>query len=177
MVDVGKLLGSVDPRKLTQVVDFVWDSRDDLITAAKFARDLPELVATISNSLAEVGAQARYISVALVGEDGKGGAMVSVSHGAGTLGAISGSLGRTSGFIYKAADEVGKVPLMGGPAKQLTGAAGSITGATAELTGLGEDLMNLAGVLGQIAAALAKLGDNLDGSSKKARGLVEVKIT
>lgn len=172
MVDVGKLLGSVDPRKLAQVVDFVWDSKDDLITAAVFARQLPELIITISNGLAEAGAQARVASIALVGEDGKSGAMTSMSRSAGSLGAISDQLGKTSGFITRASDEVGKVPLMGGPAKQLGGAAASITGATSDFTGLGEDLLNMAGILAQVAAALAKIAESLDTSSKKARGLV-----
>ncbi|MDQ3156920.1 MAG: hypothetical protein M3Q98_09370 [Actinomycetota bacterium] len=174
MVGLGKLLGGVDPRKLTQVVDFVWDSKDDLVSAALFARQLPELVLTLSNGLAEAGAQARAASIALVGEDGKSGAMPSMAHGAGSLGTISDSLGKMSGFIAGAADEVGKVPLMGGPAKQLGGAAASITGTTADLTGLGEDLLNMAGVLAQVAAALAKLGESLDVSSRKARTLVDV---
>lgn len=174
MVDLGKLLGDMDPRKLTQVVDFVWNSKDDLVAAALFARQLPEVILTLSTGLAEAGAQARAASIALVGEDGKSGAMSTMTHGAGTLSTISGSLGKVSGFISGAADEAGKVPLMGGPAKQLGGAAASITGTTADLTGLGVDFLNLAGVLVEVAAALAKLGESLDVSSRKARNLVDV---
>ncbi|MEO6471755.1 MAG: hypothetical protein ABIR57_07670 [Aeromicrobium sp.] len=171
MVDFGKLLGSVDPRKLAIVVDFVWESKDDLVAAAKFATQLPDLLITLSTGLAEAGAQARAASVALVGEDGKGGMMSSMSMGAGSLGVVSGTLGKTSGLINKAATEVGKVPLMGGPAKQLTGAAANLTGAGAELSGFGEDLINMAGALAQVAAALAKIGESLDASGKKARSL------
>lgn len=172
MVDLSKLLGNVDPRKLTAVVDFVWESKDDLMAAAKFATQLPELLIGLSNGLQEASRQARLASVALVGEDGKGGMMVTMSRGSASLGAVSGTLGKTSGLINRAADEFGRVPLMGGPAKQLTGAAAGLTGAGADLTGFGEDLLNMAGVLAQVAAALAALGESLDASGRKARSII-----
>lgn len=172
MVDLGKLLGTVDPRKLPVVVDFVWESKDDLIAAARFARQLPELLITLSTGLSEAATQARAASVALVGEDGNGGMMVSMAHGAGSLGAMSSGFSHTSGLINRAADEFGKVPLMGGPARQLTGAAAGLTDVGADLTGFGQDLLNMAGVLAQVAAALAKLGEALDTSGAKARSLI-----
>lgn len=172
MVDLGKLFGNVDPRKLNTVVEFVWESKDDLIAAAKFATQLPELLINLSTGLQEASRQARLASVALVGEDGKGGMMASMSKGSTSLGAVSGTLGKTSGLINKVADEFGKVPLMGGPAKQLTGTAAGLTGAGADLAGFGEDLINMAGALAQVASALAALGESLDTTSKKARSII-----
>ena len=42
MVDLGKLLGGgFDTKKLQQVIDLVWDNKDDLANSAQFAKDIP----------------------------------------------------------------------------------------------------------------------------------------
>ena len=174
MVNLGKLLGggNFDIKKLQQVVDLVWDNKDDLASSAQLAKDLPDLVRTLAGGLTDAGNQARAAGLALVGEDGRSGATTRLGSSAETLGSISDNLTNVAKFIADAADDVEKVPMMGGPAKQLSGAAKTIRGTTDGLGGLADDLVGLAEILGNVGAALTKLGDSLDSSGAKAQGFV-----
>ena len=50
MVDLGKLLGGgFDTKKLQQVIDLVWDNKDDLANSAQFAKDIPDLIRTLAS--------------------------------------------------------------------------------------------------------------------------------
>lgn len=172
MVNLGKLLGggNLDIAKLQQVVDLVWDNKDDLANSAQLAKDIPDLIRTLAGGLSEAGNQARNASFALVGSDGVSGATTKLGSSAKKLGSISDSLASVASFITDAADDVKSVPLMRGPAKQLGGAAKSIRGTTTDLAGLADDLVGLADILGAVGAALGKLGDSLDSSGSKAQG-------
>ena len=174
MVNLGKLLGggNFDIKKLQQVVDLVWDNKDDLASSAQLAKDLPDLVRTLAGGLTDAGNQARAAGLALVGEDGRSCATTRLGSSAETLGSISDNLTNVAKFIADAADDVEKVPMMGGPAKQLSGAAKTIRGTTDGLGGLADDLVGLAEILGNVGAALTKLGDSLDSSGAKAQGFV-----
>lgn len=173
MVNLGKLLGgNLDLKKLQQVVDLVWDNKDDLANSAKVAKEIPDLVRMLANGLSEAGTQARAAGLALVGEDGRSGATTRLGSSAKTLGSISESLTNVAKFVADAADDVQKVPMMGGPAKQLGGAAKTIHQTTDGLGGLADDLVGLAEILGNVGAALSKLGDSLDSSGTKAQGFV-----
>lgn len=174
MVNLGKLLGgdNFDIKKLQQVVDLVWDNKDDLANSAKVAKDIPDLIRTLASGLSEAGTQARAAGFALVGDDGKSGATTRLGSSAKTLGSIADNLTSVAKFVSDAADDVHKVPMMGGPAKQLGGAAKTIHGTTESLGGLADDLVGLAEILGNVGAALSKLGDSLDSSGTKAQGFV-----
>lgn len=171
MVNLGKLLGGgIDITKLQEVVDLVWNNKDEFANSAKFAKDIPDLIRTLAGGLSEAGGQARAAGLALVGEDGKSGAGTKLGSSAKTLGSIAENLTSVAKFVADAADDVHKVPMMGGPAKQLSGAAKTIHGTTTSLGGLAEDLVGLAEILGNVGSALNKLGDSLDSSGAKAQG-------
>ncbi len=172
MVNLGKLLGGFDAKKLQEVIDLVWDNKDDLANSAQFAKDIPDLIRTLASGLSEAGGQARAAGLALIGDDGKSGATTRLDSSAKTLGSIAENLAAVAKFVTDAADDIGGVPLMGGPAKQLTGAAKTIHGTTASLGGLADDLVGLADILGNVGQALSKLGDSLDSSGTKAQGFV-----
>ena len=171
MVNLGKLIGGgFDAKKLQEVIDLVWDNKDDLVNSAQFAKDIPDLIRTLASGLSEAGGQARAAGLALVGDDGKSGAGAKLGSSAKTLGSIADNLTSVAKFVTDAADDIKGVPLMGGPAKQLGGAAKTIHGTTASLGGLAEDLVGLAEILGNVGAALNKLGDSLDSSGTQAQG-------
>jgi hypothetical protein len=171
VVNFGKLLGgNMDIKKLQEVVDLVWDNKDELANSAQFAKDIPDLIRTLAGGLSDAGGQARAAGLALVGDDGKSGATTKLGSSAKTLGSIAENLASVAKFVTDAADDIKGVPLMGGPAKQLSGAAKSIQGTTTSLGGLAEDLVGLADILGNVGAALNKLGDSLDSSGTKAQG-------
>lgn len=171
MVNLGKLLGgSFDAKKLQEVIDLVWDNKDDLANSAQFAKDIPDLIRTLAGGLSDAGGQARAAGLALVGDDGKSGAGARLGSSAKTLGSIAENLASVAKFVNDAADDIKGVPLMGGPAKQLGGAAKTIHGTTSSLGGLAEDLVGLADILGNVGEALNKLGDSLDQSGNKAQG-------
>lgn len=173
MVNLGKLLGgNLDLKKVQQVVDLVWDNKDDLANSAKFAKEIPDFIRTLASGLSEAGNQARAAGFALVGDDGKSGATTRLGNSATTLGSIAENLTTVAKFVAEAADDVQKVPMMGGPAKQLGGAAKTIHETTSGLGGLADDLVGLAEILGNVGAALSKLGDSLDTSGSKAQGFV-----
>jgi hypothetical protein len=173
MVNLGKLLGGgIDIKKVQQVVDLVWDNKDELLNSAQFAKEVPDLIRTLAAGLSEAGGQARAAGFALVGDDGKSGAISRLGSSANTLGSISDNLASVAKFIAEAADDVEKVPMMGGPAKQLGGAAKTIHGTTSSLGGLADDLVGLAEILATVGAALGKLGDSLDTSGTKAQGFL-----
>ena len=173
MVNLGKLLGgNLDIKKVQQVVDLVWDNKDDLANSAKFAKEIPDFIRTLASGLSEAGNQARAAGFALVGEDGKSGATTRLGSSATTLGSIADNLTSVAKFVADAADDVVKVPMMGGPAKQLGGAAKTIRDTTSGLGGLADDLVGLAEILGNVGAALSKLGDSLDTAATKAQGFV-----
>ena len=174
MVNLGKLLGggNLDIKKVQQVVDLVWDNKDELANSAKFAKEIPDFIRTLASGLSEAGDQARTAGLALVGTDGTSGATTRLSSSATTLGSIAENLTRVAAFVADAADDVEKVPMMGGPAKQLGGAAKTIRETTSGLGGLADDLVSLAEILGNVGAALSKLGDSLDSSGSKAQGFV-----
>jgi methyl-accepting chemotaxis protein len=170
MVNFGNLLsGSTDIKKLHEVMDLVWDNKDDLVNSAKFAKEIPDLIRTLAGGLSEAGGQARAAGLALVGDDGKSGAGSKLDSSAKTLGSIADNLASVAKFVTDAADDIGNVPMMGGPAKQLSSAAKTIHGTTTSLGGLAEDLVGLAEILGNVGAALNKLGDSLDSSGSKAQ--------
>lgn len=171
MVNLGKLLGGgFDAKKLQEVIDLVWDNKDDLANSAQFAKDIPDLIRTLAGGLSDAGGQARAAGLALVGDDGKSGAGAKLGSSAKTLGSIAENLASVAKFVTDAADDIKGVPLMGGPAKQLGGAAKQIHGTTSSLGGLAEDLVGLADILGNVGAALNKLGDSLDQSGTNAKG-------
>lgn len=171
MVNLGKLLGgSMDVKKLQQVVDLVWENRDEIVGSAKLAKEIPELVRTLAAGLSEAGTQARAAGLALVGDDGASGATARLGSSASTVGSIAENLSGIAKFVADAADDVKAVPLMGGPAKQLNAAAKKIEGTTGDLGGLADDLVQLSEILGTVGAALARLGDSLDQSGAKAQG-------
>jgi transketolase C-terminal domain/subunit len=173
MVNLGKLLGgNLDIKKVQQVVDLVWDNKDDLANSAKFAKEIPDFIRTLASGLSEAGNQARAAGLALVGEDGRSGATTRLGSSATTLGSIADNLTSIATFVADAADDVEKVPMMGGPARQLGGAAKTIRDTTSGLGGLADDLVGLAEILGNVGAALSKLGDSLDASGTKAQGFV-----
>jgi len=171
MVNLGKLLGgNLDIKKVQQVVDLVWDNKDDLANSAKLAKELPDVIRTLARGLAEAGDQARVAGLALIGEDGASGATTRLGSSAATLGSIADHLTSVAKLVADAAGDVEKVPMMGGAAKQLGGAAKTIHDTTSGLGSLADDLVGLAGILGDVGAALSKLGDSLDSSSAKAQG-------
>ena len=172
MVNLGKLIGGggLDVKKMQQVIDLVWDNKDDLANSAKFAKDIPDLIRTLAGGLSEAGGQARAAGLALVGDDGKSGATTRLGSSAQTLGSIAENLASVAKFVTDAADDIKGVPMMGGPAKQLGGAAKTLHGTTTSLGGLAEDLVGLAEILGSVGAALNKLGDSLDSSGTEAKG-------
>lgn len=170
MVNLGKLLGGFDAKKLQEVVDLVWDNKDDLANSAQFAKDIPDLVRTLASGLSDAGGQARAAGLALVGDNGTSGAGAKLGSSATTLASIAENLSTVAKFVTDAADDIKGVPLMGGPAKQLSGAAKTIHGTTTSLGGLADDLVGLADILANVGTALNKLGDSLDSSGTKAQG-------
>ena len=172
MVDLGKLLGGFDSNKLQEVIDLVWDNKEDLANSARFAKEIPDLIRTLASGLSEAGGQARAAGLALVGDDGRSGATTRLGSSAKTLGSIAENLAAVAKFVTDAADDIGGVPLMSGPAKQLSGAAKTIQGTTGSLGGLADDLIGLADILGNVGQALSKLGDSLDSSGTKAQGFL-----
>jgi len=172
MVDLGRLLGGFDSKKLQEVIDLVWDNKDDLANSAQFAREIPDLIRTLASGLSEAGGQARAAGLALVGDDGRSGATTRLGSSAKTLGSISENFAAVAKFVTDAADDIGGVPMMSGPAKQLSGAAKTIHGTTASLGGLADDLVGLADILGNVGQALSRLGDSLDSSGTKAQSFL-----
>lgn len=199
VVDVGKIVGGLDPRKLQVVVDLVWNNKDDLVRLLAMAQYLPDMARLLATGLSEAGAQARLASVALVGEDGQSGAMPTMSAGAASLGTLSDQLGKVSGLVSDAAGGVEKVgiptvlptftsvlgvkviagvevkslPLLAIPASKLGGAASTINASTSSVGDLAEGLETLAEVLAAVGIALGRLGDALDVTGKQAKSVVK----
>lgn len=169
---LGKFLGKGELDRIRQVLDLVWDNRDDLARSLSVARNLPNLISSLAEGLGEAGVQAKAASRALVGTDGTSGATSTLSRSAGSVGAISARLASVAQFISEASDDVEKVPLMSGPATKLGGAARTIESTTTDLGELAEDLVGLSEILATVGAALGRLGESLDQSGNQAQGFL-----
>ncbi|MFT4189354.1 MAG: hypothetical protein QM621_12320 [Aeromicrobium sp.] len=168
-MDLGSLFSTVDPKKLSQVVELVWDQKDNLAKSAAMAADLPDLIRSLAGGLEEAGKQAQLASAALVGKDGASGATTRLSGSARTVSGISEDMVKVVGLISSAVDQIEKVPLMGAPAKQLGKAVTLVEDTTGGLGSLADDLAAISDVLGQVGLALGKLGDALDRSGNDTK--------
>lgn len=167
LIDLGKLAKTpADVLRLQEILGFVGDRRDDLMTAARLATELPVLLRALSSGLEDAGGQARLAADALSGASGATGRLGSSAQ---TVAGISGSLGAVAGLVGGVSAEVGKVPLMGIPAKQLSGAAHTIEGTITGLDDLADDLTALSELMAVVGAAIDKLGVSLQLTGKAAQ--------
>lgn len=208
-MDVGKLLGGLDLDDAKQVIDFVRDNRDDFDRLMRVLRDLPDdaigmigqlpgLLRTVGQGLAEAGEQAGRAGRALVGDGGDGGARKTLATGAKTMGSAKGQLDKAAKLLNGIADElggigipsieptyreiagfkvvsgvdIGSTKLLDGPAKKLAEGAATVSGVAGDLDSLAGTLDELSDILGTVGDALSGLGQRLSGSGGQVRTLL-----
>lgn len=208
-MDVGKLLGGLDLDDAKQAIDFVRDNRDDFDRLVQLLRDLPDdalslltqlpkLVRTIGDGLAEAGEQAGRAAQALVGDDGKGGARKALAGGAQTMSSAKEQLDRAAGLLGGVAKELNDIGIpkveptftkvagfnvvtgvdigsskpLEGPARKLSDGAATVSGVAGDLDSLSGTLRELSDILGTVGEALSGLGQRLAGSGGSVQGLL-----
>lgn len=169
-VDIGKILGGIDLDDVRGAVDLVVRNKDILDKL----QDLPAMLSTFGDRLADAGGQARNAANALVGDDGKGGAASALGAIGATLDGCKEQLGTATSLLGAAANAAKSVPLMGGPAGQVADGVQAVAKVVDQLGELGGHMRHLAEVITQVGGALGGLGDRLGDSGATARGFAAV---
>lgn len=170
MVDLGRILGAgAEVTRLQDVVDFVWNRKDDLTASAEMARELPALLRLLASGLADSGRHASNAGKALTGASGATGR---VGDSATALASISTSLSLVGTMVGDAAIDISKVPLMGGPSRQLAAAAHALGDTKKNLDGLARDLQEISVLLDSVGQALERLGTTLGATGREANKFV-----
>lgn len=182
-VDIGELFGGRDMGDVKKAVGFVLDNADDFDKVLKLVRDLPDdalgflgqlpkLLKSLGDGLAEAGEQAVKAAGALVGDDGEGGARRALSGSADTMGSAKDKLNDAAGMLAGLAGELDKIPGIGdAAAKKLSSGSSSISGVAGEIDSLAGNLRDLSGILSEVGQALSGLGGKLGESGGTVRGL------
>jgi hypothetical protein len=208
-VDLGDLLGGLDVGDAKKALGFVLDNQDDFGRLLQLVKDLPDdivgflgqlpqLLETVGDGLAEAGEQAAQAAHALVGDDGKGGAKGALAGGADVMSAAKDQLAKAAGLLSGLAGELHDIgipsiepkytkvaginvisgvdvashKLLEGPAKTLTEGADTVNGVAGNLGLLTGSMRELSDILGSVGAALAGLGEKLSGSGASVRTLL-----
>jgi len=187
-MDFGKLLGGVDMDEVGKAVTFVMENQDDfgrIIEQFKNMPDgitgllhqLPELLHTVGNGLAEAGEQAAHAGLSLIGPDGGGGARGALSNGAGIMASTKEELGKAAGLLAGVADELNEIDILGnkllaGPARSLSEGAQTVTGVAGNLDLISGSMREIADILKSVGEALNGLGTKLSDSGNHVAGLM-----
>jgi len=182
-VDIAELLGGRDMSDVKKAVGFIIENSDDFEKILKLVRELPDgglgvlgqmpdLMKTLGNGLAEAGEQAVKAASALVGDDGDGGAKRALAGSADTMSAAKDKLGDAAGILTNLAGDFDRIPGLGGAAKKVTDGAGTISGVAGELDRLAGNVRDLAGILSTVGEALSNLGGKLSESGGSVKTLV-----
>jgi hypothetical protein len=183
-VDIGELLGGADMGDVKKAVGFVVENSDDLQRVIKLAKNLPDdglgligqlpdLMKTIGNGLADAGEQAAKAALSLVGDDGEGGARKALTSGAGTMNSARDKLKGAADALSGLANDLDKIPGIGdAAAKKLNDGSGLIGGVATEIESLAGNMADLSGVLSSVGDALKSLGEKLTDSGGSVKSLV-----
>jgi hypothetical protein len=183
-VDIAQLLGGADMGDVKKAVGFIVENSDDLQKVLQLAKNLPDdglgflgqlpdLMKTIGNGLAEAGEQAAKAAVSLVGDDGEGGAKRALTSGAGTMNSAKDKLKDAAGMLSGLANDLDKIPGIGDTAaKRLNDGSGMVGGVASEIESLAGNMADLSGVLSSVGEALKSLGEKLTESGGSVKTLV-----
>jgi hypothetical protein len=183
-VDIAELLGGADMSDVKKAVGFILDNSDDLQRILELAKNLPddglgfigqlpELMKTIGDGLAQAGEQAAKAAASLVGEDGEGGANRALASGADTMNSAKDRLKDGAGMLAGLADDIDKIPGIGdAAARRLNDGSGTIGTVASEIESLAGNRRDLSGILSSVGEALKGLGGKLSESGGSVKTLV-----
>ena len=187
-MDFGKLLGGLDMDEVGKAVTFVMENQDDfgrIIEQFKnmpdgvtgFLHQLPELLHTVGNGLAEAGEQAAHAGLSLIGPDGGGGARGALSNGAGIMADTKEELSKAAGLLAGFAGELNEIDILGnkllaGPARSLSEGARTVTGVAGNLDLISGSMREISDILQTVGQALNGLGTKLSDSGTHVASLM-----
>jgi len=208
-VDLGDLLGGLDLDDAKKAIGFVLDNQDDFGRLVQLLKDLPDgvvgllgqlpkLLDTVGEGLAEAGKQAANAAHALVGDSGDGGARRALTGGADVMGSAKEQLAKAAGLLSGLAGElndigvpsvepkytkvaginlisgldIGTHKLLEGPARTMTESADTVNGVADNLGLLTGSMRELSDILGAVGEALSGLGQKLSESGGSVRTLL-----
>ncbi len=169
--------------KVTDLVNDLWDKRDDIISAIGWVKDhgddlvnfmqkLPSMLGEVGGSMDTAGKAAHTASNFLVGTAEAGGSSVQELMGlaASALGRAQDQIGSTAQTLLQLGSQFDNVPLLGQPAAKVREGAGFIVSMTSELAEIGQKLAELGSRLGDVGHNLNDVGDGLSRSGSTLRG-------
>lgn len=172
-VDPRKMVDLVDElwdsrHQIVDAVDFVWKNRDGISAAMAFVRDhadelldlgrkLPPLLATAGHALEQAGDGARQASSFILGDGARGGVRDLAAEAADALERCQRELHEVMDMVDRAGNGLAALPFVGDVVQPLVGGAARI-GSVAD---------DVAGVAGR----LRSLGDQLDGAGGDLRSV------
>ncbi len=183
-VDIMEFLGGRDMGDVKKAVGFIAENSDDFEKILKLARSLPDdglgfigqlpdLMTTIGDGLAQAGEQAAKAATSLVGDDGEGGAKRSLASGADTMHAAKDKLNDAAQMLAGLAKDLNRIPAIGdAAAKRLNGGSGTISGVAGEIENLAGNMRDLSGILASVGEALKGLGAKLNDSGTSVKSLL-----
>jgi hypothetical protein len=176
---LGKALGADGLGKVTDLVNDLWDKREDIVHAigwvkdhgddlVRFMQHLPETLGKVGDSMDTAGKAAHTASGFLgsVGGGGDGTTVADLAQAAGeALVRAQGQIGSVANALGNIGGHFEGVPLLGSAAKEMTHGAGFLSSFTDEMSDIAAKLASLAERVGVVSGHLADVGSGLSDSS------------
>jgi methyl-accepting chemotaxis protein len=176
---LGKALGADGLGKVTDLVNDLWDKREDIVHAigwvkdhgddlVRFMQHLPETLGKVGDSMDTAGKAAHTASGFLgsVGGGGDGTTVADLAQAAGeALVRAQGQIGSVANVLGNIGGHFEGVPLLGSAAKEMTHGAGFLSSFTDEMSDIAAKLASLAERVGVVSGHLADVGSGLSDSS------------
>jgi ABC-type transporter Mla subunit MlaD len=197
--DISKMLDNTPMDKVSEVVEFFMDHRDELDKLIGLVQAAPALIAKVGDALDDAGEHAKDAALAIAGKTRKGGAAATLAAGSGTLANVGSQLAEAASLLDDMASfmakveiphveptftkvagvdivsglDIGKDMMLADPAMRLASAADTLGKAKGDLDNLAKNLESLADTLASVGGALDKLGDGLKNSGLQASKLFD----
>jgi hypothetical protein len=176
---IGKALGTDGLGKVTDLVNDLWDKREDIVHAigwvkdhgddlVKFMQNLPDMLGKVGDSMDAAGKAAHTASGFLgnTADSGDSSTVANLTQAAGeALARAQSQIGSVASVLGNLGGHFDGVPLLGNAAKEMHNGAGMLSGFTDEMADIAGKLSSLAERVGVVSGHLADVGSGLSDSS------------
>jgi hypothetical protein len=167
---IGKALGTDGLGKVTDLVNDLWDKREDIVHAigwvkdhgddlVKFMQHLPELLSKVGDSMDNAG-KAAHTASGFLGSTNTAGddnTVASITHAAGeALTRAQSQIGSVAHSLTSLSSHFDGVPLLGGAAKEVKNGASFLGGFSDEMADIATKLASLAERVGDVSSTPAR---------------------